>query len=76
MSTCEDSEIFGLVKEMVRNRAAEYPMNFDPAQKFYRALLKWDHDHIPHMLNHLVREAVRVGREEERGRILAQIKKD
>ncbi len=78
MPTITNKNIFDAVDPVIRSRHLDCPANFIPARELWAKPIEEGANgtqHIPHVLNHLVREAVRVGREEERARIVTMVKK-
>ncbi len=78
MPAVVNKELWAAADLVIRNRHSEYPLNFTPARDLWRLLIDEatsGTQHCPHVLNYIVKEAVRVGREEERARCVIMIKK-
>ena len=63
------SRAFKEVRDLIRQRAIEYPENYEIAEKLWSLLLENSRD-APHMLNFIIQEADRIGRVEGREAIL------
>ena len=63
------SRAFKVAQELIRQRAIEYPENYEIAKRLWSLLLENSRD-APHMLNFIIQEADRIGRIEEREAIL------
>ena len=63
------SRAFMVVRELIRQRALEYPENHEIAKRLWSLLLDNPHD-ASHLLGFMVREADRIGRIEEREAIM------
>ena len=78
MPVITNKNVFDAVNLVIRNRHLQYPANFTPAKDLWDTLITEGangNQHVPDVLNHLVREAVRVRREEEQARIITMVKK-
>ncbi len=56
-------------RDLIRQRAVEYPEGHETAKRLWRLLLD-SSDDAPHLLGFMIREADRIGRIEEREAIL------
>ena len=63
------SRTFQVARDLIRQRAVEYPENHEIAERLWSLLLK-NPDYARHLLDFILRETDRIGRIEEREAIL------
>ena len=63
------SRAFQVARDLIRQRAVEYPENHEIAERLWTLLLKNPND-ARHLLGFILREADRIGRIEEREAIM------